>query len=346
MKKRWLPAFLIALVALQVIPIPGAVHAESKADIRVKIPTFPVEVNGSIIDNKHAAYPLLMYKDITYFPMTWDYTKALGLAIQWDSVKGLEINKTTPGSWSQDPSGNNDFAKEYQAVLPSYPIAVNGMRIENAQEEYPVFNFRGITYFPMTWRFTHDTFHIDTQWDAMSGLKIGTWKQDNQWNDVQLEVGTRIYGDPLNVHWGVDYTNATVTESGTAFFNKGHTMVFGFTATNIREQRISLNKPVSLELEVRRVPDGVSLYDTGNQEVVWRTTLPGLEGAFDGAGSSKTLRAYWNQKDLNGRQVPTGTYMARLVTPISISYSENGTAQTETVNESDINRGGREITIR
>lgn len=50
---------------------------------------FPIQLNGITIDNQYAQYPLLLYKDITYVPMTWDYAQALGLDIHWSRNYGL-----------------------------------------------------------------------------------------------------------------------------------------------------------------------------------------------------------------------------------------------------------------
>ena len=39
----------------------------------------------------HTKYPLLVYKDITYFPMTWYNCRMLGLETEWSDAKGLAI---------------------------------------------------------------------------------------------------------------------------------------------------------------------------------------------------------------------------------------------------------------
>ena len=37
-------------------------------------------MNGQAVDKAAARYPLLVYQDITYVPMTWDLCRFLGLA--------------------------------------------------------------------------------------------------------------------------------------------------------------------------------------------------------------------------------------------------------------------------
>lgn len=321
--------------------------AQNQLSVTTKLPQFPVQVNGILIDTKHAKYPLLLYKDITYFPMTWDYTRALGLNVGWDPDSGLEINQDAPANdWSQDSSGLNEFQYSYEAVLPTYPIRVNGQIIDNAQEEYPILNFRGITYFPMTWRFTHDTFHLNTNWDAMSGFKIGNIDNQEGWKTSTREVGTQIRGVPLNVYWGVNPNNGDTSENGNVIFDPGTTLNFHFSATNIKDQLVSVIKPVSLEVEISRVPGGGSEWDKSSQELVWTGRLPVLEGDFASKGSTKTLSMFWDQKNSNGIQVPSGKYIARLKTPISISYFSNNEDNIEVLDETSVNRGGRVFIVK
>ena len=41
--------------------------APAAADVAVTLPDFPVTLNGTAIDNSYRQYPLLVYKNITYF---------------------------------------------------------------------------------------------------------------------------------------------------------------------------------------------------------------------------------------------------------------------------------------
>ena len=59
-------------------------------------------------------------------------------------------------------------------TLPSYKISVNGAQINNKEEKYPIFNYNGITYFPLTWAYAVDSFGWSYQWDAVNGLRIDT----------------------------------------------------------------------------------------------------------------------------------------------------------------------------
>jgi hypothetical protein len=56
------------------------------------IATFPIKVNGSAINNSEEEYPVLLYKDITYFPMTWRFAVTeFGWETNWDNETGFGI---------------------------------------------------------------------------------------------------------------------------------------------------------------------------------------------------------------------------------------------------------------
>lgn len=158
--------YLLIVLCLGLLLTPNILMAEEKVD--VKIPTYNITVNETGIDNYSSKYPFISYKGITYFPMTWSYANSLGLDIKWDTVNGLEITKKDNHKFSkleQDLSDANDLNKTYKASIPKFKIVVNGTEINNSKEEYPILNFRDITYFPATWRFAVDEFGWKTKWN-------------------------------------------------------------------------------------------------------------------------------------------------------------------------------------
>ena len=137
--------------------------------IKVKIAPFYTEIQGMSVDNRYVEYPLITYKDITYFPMTYDLCARLGLVSGFDSEKGLFITREYINYYNENPNffggdALNYYNKLYDAVIPTYPIYLNGIYIDNQKEEFPLINFRGITYFPMTWRFAYEELNFDIEW--------------------------------------------------------------------------------------------------------------------------------------------------------------------------------------
>jgi hypothetical protein len=120
-------------------------------------------------------YPLLEYKNIAYFPMTWDYGELLNLNTSWSQEKGLEIGQGDPGQWKFFQRDENRDTRNgiYQtARIADSPVTVNGKPIDNAKEEYPLLVFRDVTYFPLTWRFAVDEFGWRYLYDDSKGLLI------------------------------------------------------------------------------------------------------------------------------------------------------------------------------
>jgi len=169
--KKYLIFFLCFLFFA---PVPAAYGARAK-EVLVTVPSFKISINQEIIRNKENKFPFIMYKNITYVPLTWDFANALSLETNWDG-KSLNIKKREDyyAPVAQDLSGSNSFTKKYRATIPGYDIFVNGEKINNAKEEFPILNFRGVTYFPLTWRFIVDVFGLLYHWSPEAGLTLAT----------------------------------------------------------------------------------------------------------------------------------------------------------------------------
>ena len=169
--KRMASLFLAGLIFIGQLPT----FAQTSL-VKINFPTFPVAINSLEIDNDKLEYPLITYNNITYFPMTYQFSKGLGLNINYSQATGLAI--------SYEASSNNTLSINYletaspnqsqTAELPSYPIKVNGIKIDNRNETYPLLNYKGITYFPLTWRFAVENFGWQYSFDTVEGLKISS----------------------------------------------------------------------------------------------------------------------------------------------------------------------------
>ncbi|WP_240422004.1 DUF5050 domain-containing protein [Paenibacillus periandrae] len=192
--------------------------AAAPKQAEVSLPAFPIFLNGTPVDNTHSIFPLLVYKDITYFPMTWDYARALGLTTSWGSQGGLSIEKRIRSEvLTQTLKPDANAVSGETAVLPDFCIRVNGKTIDNAAETYPLLLFRNITYFPMTWRFTHDEFGWNTSWDNVNGFRIDTPAQTDgtlpatESDDFNLNTGGQM---TVSGDWMYYNPNNSYFESG------------------------------------------------------------------------------------------------------------------------------------
>jgi len=189
--------FLFFLVLLILLLSPPAFAAQK--NVTVTIPTYQIEINGQVIDNSKNNYPFLEYKNVTYFPLTWDYCNALNLKISWSNEAGLSITRINSNSTpviNQELTSSNILGKSYSANLPQFKITINGKVIDNNSQEYPLLNFRNITYFPLTWEYSTNEFALKIDWNNNTGLKIQThpyFMQNNQMTiSGRFEEGSQL----------------------------------------------------------------------------------------------------------------------------------------------------------
>lgn len=139
------------------------------ATVKVQIPTFYTEIDKISVDNRYVEYPFIVYKDVTYFPMTYELCHRFGFMVEFDAQDGLYITKSYIEKRSVQAelfgkSFYNEYGKMYDAVLPEYPIYLNGEKINKYTEEYPLLNFRGVTYFPLSWKYAYEEFEWIPDW--------------------------------------------------------------------------------------------------------------------------------------------------------------------------------------
>ena len=174
MKKKHIASVLLSAFLFTSVATP--VFADTQ--VKVTLPTFKVTLNGTTVDNSYSQYPLIVYKDITYFPMTYHGARFLNVKANWyDSTKVLFVGKAEEKEdVLQLEKATSKNKSAYTATIPTYQIAVNTIRgsefLDNSKEPYPVLNFRGVTYFPLTWRFAVDEFGWEYSFDNTNGLVI------------------------------------------------------------------------------------------------------------------------------------------------------------------------------
>ncbi|UQZ86170.1 hypothetical protein SK3146_05462 [Paenibacillus konkukensis] len=140
--------------------------------VSVALPDFVVKLNGNLVENQYRQYPLLVYKDITYVPMTWYDSRLLGLETSWSQNSGLAISKgDVSSSYAPYPTEKKNPGRS-QAKVPNFAVTINGRAVNNAAEPYPLLSYNDIIYFPLTWKFAHDEFGWDYEWSDAEGLAI------------------------------------------------------------------------------------------------------------------------------------------------------------------------------
>lgn len=151
--------------------------------VNIQIPSFKVSINDIEMEKRENKYPIILYKDVTYFPMTYKNSRFLGVNTFWDKdTKILKIESDIPkGDYYRyigRRNKNYDVAKQ-----ADFNIVVNGKDIDNKNEKFPLLVYRDVTYFPLTWRFCNDEFNWEYSFDKDSGLRISS-KKNNYKRDI------------------------------------------------------------------------------------------------------------------------------------------------------------------
>ncbi len=161
---------IISVILICFMLIPGlSVCAKETA----KLPAFDVSFNGQSVESGYRQFPLIVYKDITYVPMTYYDCRYLGLSTNWDNdTRTLYIDKSnvTTAYRSYDWQWKNGTSHEISVC--DFNVVVNGKEIDNSKEEYPLLTLRDVTYFPLTWRFAVEEFGWEYNFGLDTGLSI------------------------------------------------------------------------------------------------------------------------------------------------------------------------------
>lgn len=161
--------FILILAVLMIISMPSFAEEE----VEVQLPEFDVVINGLVIDNHKEDFPFIEYNGITYLPMTYDLSSALGLSAVWNAESGLKIRPSKKAyAYESKGTSKNMFNRKYKASIVGFPVEVNGENIDNAKEDYPLLSFRDVTYFPMTYKFMVDAFQSGYNFTSEKGLEV------------------------------------------------------------------------------------------------------------------------------------------------------------------------------
>lgn len=171
MKNRLIILFVATIFCLSSLGNVGAA-AESHQTVDVRIASFAVRFNDVLVNNVVNQYPLLVYNDITYFPMTYRDSRFLGVEAEWSAEGGLSVSRGESGDYFPYDLMLQDPEQTYQAAVIQEPVQINGKWKQPA--EYPFLGFRDVAYFPLIWDYAVTEFGWDYSWSPETGLSIRT----------------------------------------------------------------------------------------------------------------------------------------------------------------------------
>ena len=171
----------------------------------VSFPTFSVTVNEQEYNyNEHEQYPLFVYKDVTYFPLTYNNAMILNLIPTWNSETGSneyvsgnpneakpffrkETSFTTETKIAEntirvdtftyqihhykETENKSTFDYQYKLKEETCKTTVNGENICKLSD-YPVLFYNDMIYVPLTYHFVTNVLSGTVSFDAQKGLEI------------------------------------------------------------------------------------------------------------------------------------------------------------------------------
>ncbi len=225
MKKVLSLALALALVlALAVCPVSAATKT-----VKISLAPFQVVLNGQTMDTEYSQYPPIFYNDITYFPLTYNDCRFMGVTTDWNNdTRTFKVDATGVNEPYKPYTTTKKNAKNDSAVVPEYTIVVNGKVLDNTKEQYPFLNFRGVTYFPMTWDFCHTQFGWNYSFTSEAGFDLSS-------SSTPVVKPTPTPVDPTPATGGITVTHTTAQTDLDNWSNLDHIVSMSKLPTSVAD---------------------------------------------------------------------------------------------------------------
>lgn len=247
-------------------------------EVTVGFCPFDVTVNGQIIGSSESEYPFIIYRDITYMPMTYNMCRFTGMKTGWYEQRVGHRYGMYIGYSGEFDATNPDYPLtsgkklEKAVIADSYDVAL--METEpyiNAEEEYPLLNLRNVTYVPLTWRVAHDLFGWDYSFEN-GGLEIDTRNAVRPIRD-ENNISIRMYGAMMS-YYHTYYLYTFDSYAGYPETTYGGQYTFTWRTRQGEEKHFSLEK----ELKDLHITYFNSEHINGGITLVDAEEPPSLEG--------------------------------------------------------------------
>lgn len=166
---------------------------------------YDIEINDVMLEKSKSQYPLLNYNKVTYLPMTWQNLKSLALSVKFDDTNVYITKEELRGDGYINGEESKTFPNTISVVLPERTIYVDDEIFENSSMEYPIFEYQGVLYIPMSDYFAKELLKIDLVFTPESGLKINCGlekiaKKDEDLSAIEIQnKNKQIITDALNL---------------------------------------------------------------------------------------------------------------------------------------------------
>ena len=196
MKKK---SLLSALVILLLAMLPQT--AEAKA-VNVSLPEHTVTINGHVVESRADQYPLVVYKGITYLPLTDEVMQFVGLEQQcyqqlWKTKNDRDVwfvglADRTVSQWPVHPrqeANKRSHSAQVLAGRVAIKTIFDDAFYQNQQATYPLLRLREVIYLPLTYQIVVEDFGWTYAYDEQAGLVIdSTDPLKPRWEDERIPI--------------------------------------------------------------------------------------------------------------------------------------------------------------
>lgn len=214
-------------------------HAASEL-VPVTLPEFDVTINGVTFDNSDSRYPFLLYRNITYFPLTWRHDRFAGLSFTYQDqvLRNGYVLADTAGlfvSWQPiaEPEWEPYSGAEEDNRWPLFATFAAGncqtaiqTTVATRQPEYPILRFRDVLYLPLTYENVYEQLGWEYRFSREEGLVLDSRNAvrcELPYSDIYFNVSlgaatVKLYApDYAQTHDSYVYYPTIVSSDGVPF---------------------------------------------------------------------------------------------------------------------------------
>ena len=174
-------------------------HTDFEDEVNMYLASFDITLNGQKYDSNTAEYPCLVYKDITYLPLTSEMCDYIGLKTYYCNLQNyrskeyyttalfignasIKKSELPIGKKNNNPSSvqalpfrnisnyNEALQIEEQKYLLFYTLIQS--YDHNGDTNYPIMYYKDTYYLPLTWNFAYNQLGWEYFFDIDRGLFI------------------------------------------------------------------------------------------------------------------------------------------------------------------------------
>lgn len=145
--------------------------------VDIHLPTFDIYVNEVKVENDYKKYPFIVYKGITYFPLTYDDTKFMGWNLKWiKKTRELHVVSTEQVNYQWEEykqvKGKTKNKKIMKAKTPEFKIKFGDEYLPKTIGKYPVLVYNHVTYIPLVYDYKYEDSCMSFVFSKEKGLEI------------------------------------------------------------------------------------------------------------------------------------------------------------------------------